>query len=94
MARSDDYIAEFGPIIDAQEPEDRALILDGSIEICPVCSELSAYCYTDSHEDEGPGFIGVITLASCFEWRCPHCDSHIVDADSPINHPCYTHSED
>ena len=83
------------------------LIEDGSIETCPCCGELSAYAWQDADAydefEDGiipggftpePGTVAHIGTASGFEWECGHCGAHLVAEDSPINHPCYTHSED
>jgi hypothetical protein len=35
-----------------------------------------------------------IPAASGFEWQCRNCGSDWTPIDSPINSPCYTHSED
>jgi hypothetical protein len=75
------------------------------LETCPVCNEQSSHCWADTtsydvvdHIHHGmklePGTIGHIGVSSCWEWECPHCGSHVVDADSPLNHPAYTHGDD
>lgn len=106
MPRSPEWIEEFSPILDTLGPNVKLLVLDGSIEICPVCGELSAYAWQDTTAYEGlgdiipggfkpqGGTIAHIPVASGFEWQCGHCGRHLVEADSPINHPAYTHSED
>jgi len=73
-------------------------------EICPQCSGVSAYCWDDvsedAYEDDSlpynpkQGTIAHIPTAGCWEWQCGHCQAHLIEKDSPINHPCYTHEED
>lgn len=104
--RTENWMAEFNHILPEDE-KDRALVLDGSIEICPACGEMSAYAWlyvnafdASPHEIDSASFkpdhgtIAHIGTASCFEWECGHCGGHIVEASSPINAPGYTHSED
>ena len=106
MSRSQEWLDEFGNLLPTDD-ETRALVLDGSIEICPVCWGLSAYAWQDSDaydqfEDgiipgdfrPAPGSIAHIGTAGGSEWQCGHCGAHCVDADSPINHPAYTHELD
>lgn len=105
--RSQEWLAEFGDIAEEQSEYVRLLILDGSIEICPVCLELSAYAFQDTTAyDKFPNgncppsykpakdSIALISVASGDEWECGHCGSHIMEANSPINHPAYTHEDD
>lgn len=35
-----------------------------------------------------------IGACSCFEWQCGKCKTYLMPENSPINHPCYTHSKD
>jgi len=86
-----------------ESPEVRAdrirdLIAKGYIEVCPGCGELSAYSYLDADEcdDNGPESGQVATIGTCssWEWECGHCRTHWMEHDSPLNSPCYTHSED
>lgn len=67
------------------------LLNDESGHICPNCLGLSVHCWDDVDEANG---IAHIPTASCWEWQCGHCKAHLVERDSPINHPCYTHEED
>lgn len=87
--RSEEWLDEFGPAIDELDEDIKALVLDGSIEICPVCGKLSAYCWDDATDP-----VAHIPACSGWEWQCGHCGAHLMDADSPLNHPAYTHSED
>ena len=81
-------------------PEVQALIDDGSIEECPVCGALSAYAYQDSNipgeddYDTNSPVVYMIGACSGYEWTCGKCGTSFTPADSPLNHPCYTHSED
>ena len=45
-ARSDEWLDCFAALLPECE-DTRALILDGSIEVCPCCWELSAYAWQD-----------------------------------------------
>lgn len=99
--RSQEWLAEFGHIAEEQSEDVKLLILDGSIEVCPVCLELSAYAFQDTtaydeDEDAEPseGTIALVGASSGYEWTCGHCKSHVAEASSPINHPCYTHEDD
>jgi len=92
--RSDDWLSEYGDLIRRNGFEVRRLILSGFIEICPGCRELSAYAWDDcdDYDDKpSPGMVAHIGCCSGFEWRCGHCGTHWMDADSPLNHPAYTH---
>jgi hypothetical protein len=82
-------------------PDVQALIDDGSIEECPSCGALSAYAYQDSNipgeEDYEADSTDVYMIGACSgmgEWQCGNCRTYWVSADGPLNHPCYTHSED
>ena len=105
--RSDDWMEEFGHIVEDLDDDVQEMVLKGEIEICPCCNELSAYCWNDttSYDDLGniiPGGFepekGTIahigTCSGLGEWECGHCKRHIVERDSVLNSPCYTHSED
>jgi hypothetical protein len=106
--RSQEWIDEHAIMLEGKSPEDMSLILDGSVEICPACMELSAYAFQDTTAyDEFPdgnptepfwkpklGTIAHIAVCSGFEWQCGHCGVHVVPANSPINHPCYTHEDE
>lgn len=105
--RPPEWMDQFGHLLNVIEDEDtKALVLDGSIEICPVCDELSAHAwqettaydqFTDGIIPGGfkpePGTIAHIGNASCFDWQCGHCKRSFTTVDSPINHPCYTHAD-
>lgn len=67
------------------------LIDKGHVMRCSSCNGLSAYAWCDTDESLNVAHIGA---ASCWEWQCGHCRTHWVEADSPINSPCYTHAED
>jgi len=96
MPRSDEWMEEYGHHLDGLAPDVRALVLDGSVEICPACLELSAYAWEDVTAEDGrePGKIHHVPTAGAWEWECGACGTHWTEADSPINHPAYTHSED
>lgn len=69
------------------------------IETCLRCGAKNAYAWQDSDvEEDGTmpegGEVYHISVASCWEWQCGKCRTHHVERRSPINHPCYTHSED
>lgn len=107
MARSEEWMAEFGDQL-PNDPDTLLLVLDGSIEICPCCGGLSAYCWDDctGYDEFEDGIIpgGFVpakdmiahigTASGLGEWECGHCKRMLVDADSPLNHPCYTHEDD
>lgn len=67
------------------------LIARHHVERCLICDGLSAYAWCDTDENLGVAHVGV---ASGWEWRCGHCRAHHVEADAPILHPAYTHTED
>lgn len=84
--------------------EIESLIKDGSIVVCPACLEMSAHAWQDSTAYEqftdgiipggfipSKGSIAHVGASSCWEWECGHCRAHVVDADSPLTCPCYTH---
>jgi hypothetical protein len=105
--RSEEWMDEFGDLLEGVDDETKALVLDGSIEICPACHEMSAHSWNDANGYEEftdgitpggfkpeKGKIAHIGTASCFEWECGHCGAHCVKRDSPINHPAYTHRDE
>lgn len=104
--RSPEWMEELGPGLDELPEDTRLLVENGSIEICPICHELSAYSWyeSDAYDECGdiipggfkpkPGTIAHIGTASGDEWECGHCKARLMDANSPLNHPAYTHSED
>jgi hypothetical protein len=63
--------------------------------ICPECGQVNAYNYEDAErasrllKDEVK-----VSFGSCFDNICGGCRCDIVNPDSPILAPCYTHSED
>lgn len=80
------------------------LLASGDIVCCPVCGELSAFSWQDTTAyPEGepihrgmklePGTIAHVGACSCWEWECGHCGAHLVEVDSTINHPAYTHAD-
>jgi len=73
------------------EDEIATLQEKGYVNECPACGKLSAHAWEDVDEEAG---IAHIPTASCWEWQCGHCGAHLVQADSPINHPAYTHAAD
>jgi hypothetical protein len=99
MERSDDYLDEFANDLSelaANRPDDYALVLDGSIEICPACRKLSAYAYCDTDEDE-TALDAVVSIGVCCglgSWQCGHCRQYFAPAESILNAPCFTHSDD
>ncbi len=106
MLRTQDWHDEFGYILADLPAETAALVVDGSIEICPCCQELSAYAWQDAtgydEFEDGiipggfqpePGCIAHIGTASGWEFECGHCRAHVVDGSSPILSPCYTHED-
>lgn len=104
MPRSDDWMDSMGHLADALDDATKAKVLKGSIEICPCCEELSAYAWNETTAYDHLGSIvpggfkpekGTIahigTCSGLGEWECGHCHTHLVEVDSPLNHPCYTH---
>jgi hypothetical protein len=59
--------------------------------VCPFCGAHNFYCYWDSNVNEGRYHC---SEGSCFEATCGKCKVTFSPANSPINAPCYTHSED
>ena len=108
MGRNAEWHGQFDHILETiEDAGTKGLILDGSIEICPVCDELSAYSWQEANAYEQftdgiipggfkpeKGKIAHIGTASSFEWECGHCKRSFTERDSPINHPAYTHEED
>lgn len=65
--------------------------------VCPECGHANAWNYQDAQRAMARLKTGVfISTGSCFDNRCgnPECQANIVNPESPINAPCYTHSED
>ncbi len=91
--------------IDTSVDEDtQALIDSGAIEVCPACGEMSAHAWCDVDQDAADamdrlfgrppaGSVAHIPSSSAYEWVCGHCGRHLVESDSPINHPAYTHAD-
>ena len=79
------------------------LLNDEQAEVCPNCFGVSAHCWDDvsedAYEDDSlpynpkQGTIAHIPCAGSWEWECPHCNTHWMEKDSPLNHPCYTHND-
>lgn len=95
--RSAEWFDEFELVLDTLTDDAKELVLDGAVEVCPVCRELSAYAWQDAtaYDDEDThtygmrlrsGTIGHIGTSSCWEFECAHCQAHCVDAASPMNH--------
>ena len=106
MTRSDEWADAFAGDIEMIENEEiKSLVLDGSIEICPCCGELSAYAWenTDAYDVFTDGIIpggfvpasGSVAHIGCSsglgEWECGHCRRHLVEADSVLLSECFTH---
>jgi len=82
----------------------KTLLNNGDAEICPCCSGVSVYSWDnvseDAYEDDSlpynpkAGTIAHIPTAGSWEWECGHCKAHLIERDSPLNHPCYTHEDD
>jgi len=63
--------------------------------LCPVCDHVNAFSYEDADRATARLHTPVaICTGSCFDNICGHCKSNIVEPDSPILSPCYTHSEE
>lgn len=73
--------------------------------ICGHCGALNAHCWDDCNMDPNTGKrdadcledaadVYHIPVASGWEWQCGKCKTHWVEADSPLNHSCYTHEDD
>ena len=66
--------------------------------VCPECGLLNAWSIDDAIRAKTrlPHLEVVISHGSCFDNVCGNnrCGANIVNSDSPINSPCYTHSED
>jgi hypothetical protein len=96
-----------GHLTDSLTVNVKEKVMDGTLEICPCCEQLSAYAWRETNAYDGLGSIipggfkpakGTIahigTSSGLGEWQCGHCHKHLVEADSVLNSPCYTHSED
>lgn len=65
--------------------------------ICPECGQINAWNYEDAIRASARVKRDVaVSFGSCFDNVCGNrnCGANIVNSESPINHPCYTHSED
>lgn len=82
------------------------LLTSGDIVECAACGELSAYA-AQNVDDQVPhdpntwacrgwtkGQVAHVGVACAWTWECGHCGATNCYPDSPILHPCYTHSED
>lgn len=68
-----------------------------SLWICPVCGTVNAWNWDDAERASRLLKVAVyVSTGSCFDNICgmPACRADITKPDSPINAPCYTHSED
>ena len=88
-----------------QNEEIKVLVLDGSIEICPCCSGMSAYAWDDcdAYDDFPDGIIPssykpdldkvahIPSSSGLGEWQCGHCHEHLCDINSPLLNECFTH---
>ena len=105
--RTDEWLSEFSFDMENLDESTKENVLKGSIEICLCCRELSAYAWQDttSYDDLGDIIPGgfkpapdtIAHISSCSglgEWQCGHCGKHLVEANSPLLAPCWTHSED
>ena len=62
---------------------------------CMNCHEVNAWDWDDADYMNDRWKLNVkVSHGSAFDNICGHCGADIVEADSPILHPCYTHSED
>jgi hypothetical protein len=67
----------------------------GYLWICPECGAVNACNYEDAERAQLKLKVKVyVSTGSCFDNICGHCHANIVQPDSPILAPCYTHSED
>lgn len=107
MPRSDDWMDVLGHLADALPDNVKAKVLDGTLEICPCCEEVSAYAWGETTAYAALGNLipggfqpakGTIahigTCSGLGEWECGHCRTHLVEVDSVLNSPCYTHEDD
>lgn len=65
--------------------------------VCPVCEEVNAWAWEDAERfTKRTGKPCHVSTGSCFDDICGNrnCRAQIVEPDSPILAPCYTHSED
>ena len=65
--------------------------------ICPECGQVNAWNYEDAVRATARLKRDVaVSFGSCFDNICGNkqCGANIARPDSPINHPCYTHSGD
>ena len=73
----------------------RSLMRMPSLWVCPECGTVNAWNWEDA--ERASKRLGVkveVCSGSCFDNICGHCGADIVNQDSPILAPCYTHSED
>jgi hypothetical protein len=107
--RSADWLEVFsGDVERIENDEMKSLVMEGQIEICPCCGELSAYAWDNTNAYDfftdgiiPGGFIpasGSVAHIGCCsgmgEWECGHCGSHLVEQDSLLLAECYTHVDD
>jgi hypothetical protein len=105
----DDDEYEEPPMFDDDDFDIQEKIESGDIEECPGCGAYNAYSWDLSNMDPNKRpdardpesdladieeDIYHIGAASGYEWECGKCHTHWMEADSPLNHPAYTHSED
>lgn len=65
--------------------------------LCPECQTVNAWNYDDAERAAKKlKQEVVVSHGSCFDNICgnPNCRANIVDPESPILAPCYTHSGD
>ena len=105
--RTEDWVQQNWFDLQAAPLKIRDKLMSGEIEICPCCNEKSAYAWQNTTSYEGLGSIipggfkpksGTIAhigvSSGLGEWQCGHCKEHMVELDSPLLSPCYTHAED
>jgi phage terminase large subunit GpA-like protein len=63
--------------------------------VCPECGQVNAFNWDDAERAIRLLKKEVkVCHGSCFDNICGGCGANIVQPDSPILAPCYTHSED
>jgi len=63
--------------------------------ICPECGTVNAWSWDDAERATAKLKVEVTCCSgSAFDNICGHCHSNIVEPNSPILAPCYTHEED
>ena len=66
-----------------------------SLWVCPECGTINAWSHDDAERaSKKLKCRVVVSHGSAFDNVCGRCAADIVEPDSPIRAPCYTHEDD